>query len=72
MGQYIPLEVHAAALPAGIEHAGDGRLDAFMSVADDEFHPAQPPAHQVAQEARPERLRFRGADGHAQDFPASV
>jgi len=58
MGQDIPLEVHAAALPAGIEDAGDGRLDALMGIADDELHPTQAAPHQVSQEARPERLRF--------------
>jgi hypothetical protein len=55
MGQGIPLEVNAAALPAGIEHAGDGRLDALMGVTDDELHPGEAAPHQVAQEARPER-----------------
>jgi hypothetical protein len=55
MGQGIPLEVNAAALPAGIEHTGDGGLDALMGAADNELHPAQATAHQVAQEGRPER-----------------
>jgi hypothetical protein len=40
MGQDIAHEVHAAALPGGAQHLGDGGLDALMGVRDHQPHPA--------------------------------
>ena len=34
-------EVHAAALPGGAEHLRDRRLDALVSIGDDELHSSQ-------------------------------
>jgi hypothetical protein len=49
MGQGVPHEVDAAALPGGAEHLRDRGLDAFMAVGDDQFHPAQAAAGELAQ-----------------------
>ena len=56
MGEHVAHEVDAATLPGGAEHLGDGGLDAFMGIGDDELDATQPPARQLAQELRPDRL----------------
>jgi hypothetical protein len=56
MGQYVAHEVHAAALPRGVQHLGDGRLDALMSIGDDELDATQTAPCELAQKLRPERL----------------
>src|SRR6185312_8258695 len=65
-------KMHAAALPGGLEDLGDGGLDAQVRIGDHELHAPQASAGQRAQEARPERLRLRGADRHAEHFPSPV
>ena len=72
MGEHVAHEVDAATLPGGAEHLGDGGLDAFMGIGDDELDATQPPARQLAQELRPDRLGLRGADLHAQHLAPSV
>ncbi len=37
MGEHVAHEVDAAALPCGAEHLGDGSLQAFMGIGDDEL-----------------------------------
>ena len=72
MGGRIAHEMHAAALPAGIQHFGDGGFDAFVRVRDHELHATQAAAGELAQEGGPEHLGFRRADVHAQDFAPAV
>jgi hypothetical protein len=62
--QRVAGEVHAAALPGGIEHAGDRRLDAFVCIRDDELDAAQATPRERAQEVGPEYFGFRWTDGH--------
>ena len=62
MGQGIALEVDATALPGGAENLGDRSLDTFVGIADDELHPAQSPAGQLAKELRPDRFGLGCAD----------
>src|SRR5205814_10206006 len=66
--QRVAHEVHAAALPGRLEHLGCRGLDAFVAVADHEFHATQAAPVQAAQELGPERLGFAGADLQAQHF----
>lgn len=66
MGERVPHEVDAAALPGRGEDFRDGRLDALMAVGDDELHPAQATPRQLARETGPESLGLGGADIHAQ------
>ncbi len=72
MGQDVAHEVDAAPLPCRAQHLGDGRLDAFMGIGDDELDAAQAAAGQLAQELRPDRLGLRGADLHAQHLAPAV
>ena len=60
MRQRIAHEVHPAALPSGLQNLGRSRLQALMGIGDQQAHPAQPTAHQAAQELRPERLGLAG------------
>jgi site-specific DNA recombinase len=41
--------VHPAALPGGAQNLGDGRLETFVGVGDDQFHALQAAAHQTAE-----------------------
>src|SRR6516165_9482435 len=72
MRQGIAHEVHTAALPGGIEHFGNGRLDALMGIGDYELDTTQPAACQLAQEGSPKRLGFRGADVEPENFAAPI
>jgi hypothetical protein len=56
---------------SGVHHLGDGRLDAFVGVGDDQLHPAQAAPGEPPQEPGPEGLRLGGADLHAQDLTAA-
>jgi len=40
MGQRVAHEMHPATLPAGVHDLGDGRLDAFVGVRDDQLDAA--------------------------------
>ena len=46
--------------------------DVIAEIGDEELDAAQPPARQLAQELRPDRLGLRGADLHAQHLAPSV
>jgi hypothetical protein len=72
MGQHVAHEVDAAALPGGVEHLGDGRLDALMGVGDDQLDAAQAAPGELAQEGGPEGLGLRRADLHAQHLAPAV
>ena len=62
VGQGVPHQVDAAALPGGAEDAGDRLLEAFVGIGDDQLHAFQAAPDQALEEARPERLRLRRAD----------
>ena len=55
--RYMTLEtiapLHAAALPGGMQHPGDSRLQPHMRIPDDEFDAAQTAARQRAQKLGP-------------------
>lgn len=70
--QRVAHEVRAAALPGGVEHLGDGGLDALMGVGHDQLGGAQAAAGELAQKRRPERLGFGGTDIHAKNFAQAV
>lgn len=55
-------EVDAAALPGGVQHLGDGGLDAFVGVGDHQLDAAQAAASELAQERGSERLGLGGDD----------
>ena len=63
----------AAALPAGSsEHRGDGVLQPLVSIGGNQFHPAETPSGQRAQEGQPERAVLAGAHVHAQNLTLPV
>src|SRR5579859_8239801 len=72
IGEGIPHEMDAAALPGGAQDTRDGRLQALMGIGDDQLHSLQPAPDEVAQEGRPEWLRFARPDMQADNFAASV
>ena len=72
MGQGVAHEVHAAALPGGAQHFGDGRLDALVGVGDHQLDAAQAAPRELAQELGPEGLGLRRADIHAEHFAPPV
>ena len=50
VGQRVAHEVHAAALPGGLEHLGSSGLDPQMGVGDDQLHTPQAAPHEASQE----------------------
>ncbi len=72
MRQHIAHEMNPATLPCGAENLGDGRLEAFVRIGDDELDAAQSAPGQLAQELGPDRLGLRGADLHAQHLAPAV
>ena len=65
-------EVHAAALPGGAEHLGNGGLQSLVRVRYDQLDAAQAAAGQAAQELDPERLGLAMADGHAEHLASAI
>ena len=59
MGQHVAHEVHAAALPGGVQHLGDRGLQPFMGVRDHQLDAAQAAPGELAQELGPEGLGLR-------------
>ena len=72
MGQRIAHRMNPAPLPCCAEGAGDGSLQPFVSIRDDQLDASEAPAHQIAQEACPERLGFGGTYVQADDLPFPV
>ena len=68
----IAHEMHAAALPGGIQDLADRGLDALMGVGDYQLHAAQAPPRQLAQERGPERLRLGRPDVEAEHLAPAV
>ena len=55
-----------------LQHLGDGGLEPFMGVGDDQLDAAQAAPAQLAQELGPEGLGLRGADLHAEHLAPAV
>ena len=72
MGQGVAHDVHAAALPGGVEHLGDRRLEPLVGVGDAEIDASEAAPGELAQEGGPEGLGLGGADVHAQDLAPAV
>src|SRR6478736_5916543 len=73
MGEQVAHQMHAAALPGGMEYFGDRGLQSLVGIGDHQLHAAQPTASKLAQEFGPEGLGFRGTDVHAENLtPASA
>lgn len=70
--QRVAHEVHAAALPSGVEHLADGGLDALVRVGHNRLDAAQAAAGELAQELRPECLGFGRANVHAENLAVAV
>jgi site-specific DNA recombinase len=64
--------VHPAALPGGVQHLGDGGLQALMGVGDGQLDATQAAAGEAAQELGPEGLRLGGADAHPQHLTPAI
>ena len=54
MRQQVSHRMHSAALPCGVQHPGNRRLQPLMGIRDHQFHAAQATAGQFAQEVEPE------------------
>lgn len=72
VGQGVPHEVDAAALPGGAEHAGDRGLQPLVRIGDDQLHALEAAARQVLEEARPEGLGLARADVQADDLALAL
>src|SRR5262245_51795787 len=60
--------MNPAPLPAGAEHPRDGVAQPVMGVRDHQLDALEAALHQSLQNARPERLRLRGADAKTDDL----
>src|SRR3954471_5480424 len=72
MSERVAHEVHAAALPSRAEHLRDRRLDALVSVGDDELHTPEAAPGELPQERGPEGLGFGGTDVHAEHLAPAI
>ena len=63
--QPLPRAAHAAALPRGVQHPMDGRLEPPVVIGDDQLHASQAARGYRMQEVCTGGLGLRGADGHA-------
>jgi hypothetical protein len=72
MGQEVAHEMHAAALPSGMQYLGDRGLQSLMGIRDHELDAAQAAPSELAQELGPEGLGFRRADVQAQHFAPAI
>ena len=72
VGEDVANEVYAAALPGGVQHLGDGGLDAFVGVGDHQLDAAQAAAGELTQERSSERLGLGGADIKPENLAPSV
>ncbi len=59
-------------MPGGVHDLADGGLDALVAVRDHQLHAAKATTGEAAQKVRPEGLRLRWADFHAQDLTSAV
>ena len=69
--QSITHPMHAAALPAGAEHAGDRVAQAVIGIGDHQLDALEATLDQALQESRPERLGLRGTDGEPDDLAST-
>src|SRR5215813_10730074 len=70
--QDVAHEVDAAALPGRGEDLGHRRLDALMTIGDDQLDAAQATAGELAQEAGPEGLGLGVTDIEAQNLAPAI
>ena len=71
MSQRVWHPVYAAPLPGRRKHAGNGGLEAGVSITDNQLHPVEPAIALGPQKVYPERLCLRRADAQPDDFPAA-
>jgi len=71
-GEDVAHEVDAAALPGGVQHLGDGGLDAFRGIGNHQLDATQAAAGELAQERGPERFGLGGADIKPENLEAPV
>src|SRR5690606_9428772 len=72
VGQRVPHEVDAAALPGGAHDAGYSALEALMGIGDDQLHAREAAPDKVLQEVGPEDLGFRRPDMQADDLAPAL
>ena len=72
MGQQIAHQMHAAALPCGMQHFGDGGFQSFMGIGDHQLDAAQATSGELAQELGPEGFGLGGTDIHAEDLAPAI
>ena len=72
IGKRIAHEMHAAALPCGAEHLGNGGFQPFMRIGDDQLDAPQATPGQAAQQLCPERLGLAVAGGHAEHLAPAI
>ena len=72
MGEQVAHQMHAAALPRGIQHPGNCGLQSFMGIGDHQLHATQATASELAQELGPECLGLGETDIHAEDLAPAV
>ena len=70
--QGVAHEMHPAALPGDVQHAGYRGFQPFVGIGDHQLDAAQPTTGQAAQELDPECFRFAGADCEAEHFTSAV
>jgi hypothetical protein len=59
-------------LPGGAQHLGDGGLQPFMGIGDDQLHAAQAAPGQLAQKGGPECFGFERADIQPQHLAPAI
>src|SRR5919112_1099760 len=64
--------MNSTPLPARAQDLGNGRLETFVGVGDDQLHPLQAAAHQTAQKLDPEGGGFRLTQAEPEDLAAAV
>lgn len=69
--QGVSHPVDPATLPCGSERLGDGGLETFMGIGDDQLYAGEASTKKAFEEKRPERLGLAGTDVQSHDFPAA-
>lgn len=72
MGQHVAHEVDAARCQLALSTLATVGLDALVGIGHDQLNAAQAAAGEFTRERRPERLGFRGANIHAENFAPAV
>src|SRR5262245_4239222 len=72
MRQGVAHPMYPTPLPRGVEHTGDGMTQAVVRVRDHQLDALEATLDQALQEARPERLGFRGTEAEADDLAPAI